>query len=129
MKINSARRDEPREENPGNAAKLIELFIGLADGGDFLVGVYNDEQLLIEPRVEFLNLFDSAKELDEINFSDSPQFIDLQEESDFINFLREIILSTPEKIFVRTHYYVGDKEKLNERLKSPRFILPKNIIC
>ena len=58
--------DEPREENPGNAAKLIELFIGLADGGDFLVGVYNDEQLLIEPRVKVLNLFDSAKELEEM---------------------------------------------------------------
>ncbi len=109
--------DEPNEENPGSAAKLIDIFIGLKDGGNFLIGVYNDEQILSEPKVKVLNLFDSEEELDEIDFSDAPNFIDLQEETDFINFLREIIFAPPEKIFVRTHNYAGDKEKLNERLK------------
>ena len=109
--------DEPSEENPGSAAKLFELFIGLKDCGNFFAGVYDDEQLLSEPKVKVLNLFDSAKELEEINPSNAPSFFDLQEEADFVSFLREIIFSTPDKIFVRTHYYDGDKEKLNQHLK------------
>ena len=109
--------EEPKEKNLGDASKLIDIFNWFGNGGDFLIGAYNDEQILSEPKVKILNLFDSAKELDEINFEDAPNFIDLQEEEDFINFLRKIIFTMPEKIFLRTHYYVGDKEKLNERLK------------
>ena len=106
------------EKNPGAAVKLFELFIGLKDCGNFLVGVYNDEEILNEPKVEVLNLFaPAAGELEEINSADAPNFIDLQEEADFVEFLREIIFATPEKIFVRTQNYAGDKEKLNERLK------------
>ncbi|MBQ6298345.1 MAG: ATP-dependent DNA helicase RecQ [Selenomonadaceae bacterium] len=109
--------EEPEEKNLGTASKLIDIFNWLKGCGNFLIGAYNDEQILNEPKVKTLNLFDSTKELDEINFDNVPNFIDLQEEADFINFLREIIFATPEKIFVRTHYYAGDKEKLNERLK------------
>ena len=109
--------EEPEEKNLGNASKLVDIFNWFKDCEEFLIGAYNDEQILSDPKVKILNLFDSAKELDEVDFDDAPNFIDLQEETDFINFLREIIFTTPEKIFVRTHYYSGSKEKLNERLK------------
>ncbi len=51
--------DESEEEILGNATKLTELFIGLKDNGNFLLGVYNDEQILSEPKVKVLNLFDA----------------------------------------------------------------------
>ncbi|MBR4151698.1 MAG: ATP-dependent DNA helicase RecQ [Selenomonadaceae bacterium] len=110
--------EEPDEKNPGNVAKLFELFIGLKDNGKFLFGVYNDEQILSEPKVTTLNLFAPNDEMfNEIDFGDAPNFFDLQEETDFVEFLREIIFTSPERIFVRTQNYVGDKEKLHSRLK------------
>ncbi len=115
--------EEPAEENSGSASKLIELFIGLKDCGKFFIGVYNDEQILNEPRVKVLNLFAPAfEELAEVDSSAAQNFIDLQEEADFVEFVRGIFLEPPEKIFVRTQNYIGDKEKLNDRLK----ILRKN---
>lgn len=110
--------DEPAEENLGSVAKLVELFVGLKACENFFVGVYNDEQILSEPKVKVLNLFAPADvALEEIDSDDAKIFFDLQEETDFVKFVREIIFSTPEKIFVRTQNYTGDKEKLDERLK------------
>ena len=110
--------DEPEEENLGNAAKITELFIGLKDSENFLLGVYNDEQILSEPQVKVLNLFDDGDDLAEINLADAPNFFDLQEEADFVSFVREIISAPPSKIFVRTYNYAGDKEKLQAHLKT-----------
>ena len=109
--------DVPDEENLGNVSKLVELFIGLKDNGKFLTGVYNDKQILSEPQVKILNLFGDGDELAEINLSDAPNFLDLQEESDFVEMIREITFTSPEKVFIRTYNYASDKEKLNSRLK------------
>ena len=62
--------------------------------------------------------FGDGDELAEINLSDAPNFFDLQEEADFVAFVREIIFAPPDKIFVRTYNYVGDKEKLHAHLKT-----------
>lgn len=95
--------DEPEAENLGSVAKLVDMFVGLKDCGDYLVGVYNDEQFLSEPKIKILNLFAPADiELDEIDSTAAQNFIDVQEETDFVDFVRKIIFSTPEKIFVRT---------------------------
>ena len=113
--------DEAAEENLDSVAKIAELFTGLATRGDFLVGVYNDENLLDAPKVKAVNLFAPADvALAEIDSDAAQIFFDLQEETDFVDFARTIIFSTPEKIFVRTQNYTGDKDKLNERLKILR---------
>ena len=52
-----------------------------------------------------------------LRIADIEKFFDLQEETDFVEFVREIIFNQPEKIFLRTQNYTSDKEKLNERLK------------
>ena len=109
--------DEPEEENLGNVAKLTEIFIGLKENENFLSCVYNDEQILSAPQVQILNLFESVNELAEIDLDAAPKFFDLQEESDFVALIRKIILSSPDKIFVRTYNYSGDKEKLHAHLK------------
>ena len=110
--------DEPAPENLGSVAKIADMFVGLQACGDFLVGVYNDEQLLNEPKVKVVNLFAPADIAPAEIDSDAAQFFfDVQDETDFVEFVREIFFAKPEKIFVRTHNYTGDKEKLNERLK------------
>ena len=113
--------DEPAEENLGSVAKLADIFIGLKACENFLVGVYNDEQILSEPKVKVENLFaPAADELEEVNSDAAQKFFDLREETDFVEFVWEIIFARPEKIFVRTQNFTGDKNKLNERLKILR---------
>lgn len=110
--------DEPEAENLGSVAKVVDMFVGLKDCGDYLVGVYNDENILSEPKIKILNLFAPVDiELQKIDSTSAQVFIDVQEEADFVDFVRKIILTTPEKIFVRTHNYTGDREKLNSHLK------------
>ena len=110
--------DESSAENLGNVIKLAEIFVGLRDCDNFLVGVYNDEKILSKSKVKVLNLFAPADvALDEIDSDDAKNFFDLQEETDFVKFVREIIFNQPEKIFVRTQNYTGDKENLDDRLK------------
>lgn len=110
--------DEPEAKNLGSIAKIVDMFVGLKDCGDYLVGVYNDEQLLSEPKIKILNLFAPVNvELAEIDSTAAQNFIDLQDETDFVDFVRRIIFSTPQKIFVRTQNYTGDKARLDERLK------------
>ncbi|MBQ3726092.1 MAG: ATP-dependent DNA helicase RecQ [Selenomonadaceae bacterium] len=110
--------DESASENLGGVAKLADIFIGLKACGNFLVGVYNDEQLLSDRRVQVVNLFDAAdEELEKVDLPAAQKFFDLQEETDFVEFVREIIFAQPEKIFVRTKNFAGDKKTLDDRLK------------
>lgn len=112
--------EEPAEENFGSRAKLFDLFVGLKDFGNFLSGVYNDEQLLSEPKVTALNLFAPVDvELAEVDAPDA-QIVDVQEAADFVELVREIIFDEPTEIFVRTHNFAGDAERLNSRLKILR---------
>ena len=115
--------DTPAAENPGTVAKIIDMFSGLAPCENFLVGVYNDEQILSDPKVHVVNLFaPNYNALPEIDSDAAQIFRDLQEESDFVKFAREIIFDAPPEIFVRTQNYTGDKAKLDAHLK----ILGKN---
>mgnify|MGYP002623788845 CR=1 FL=1 len=120
--------DEPEAENLGSVAKLIELFVGLKACGDYLVGVYNDEAALNEPKISVVNLFEPADtELVEIDSDSAQIFIDLQEETDFVALIRQVMFNPPGKLFVRTQNYIGDKSRLNERLKILRQYLPAQI--
>ena len=93
--------DEPKEKNFANVAKLTELFVGLKDSGNFLIGVYNDEQILNSPQVTVFNLFDTEEKIPEINVSDAPNFFDLQEEFDFVEFIHLIRLPLCPIFFLR----------------------------
>ena len=106
--------DEPKEKNLGNVAKLTKIFVGLKAYKDFLIGGYNDDKVFVRS----LDLFAPAdEELEEISSSDATGFIDLQEEENFVDFVRKIIFDKPDKIYVRTCNYSGNGEKLDSRLK------------
>lgn len=113
--------EEPAEENLGSVAKLVELFVGLKACGNVLVGVYNDEAALNEPKVRSVNLFEPGTvELEEVNADPAQVFLDVQDETDYIGLIRHVAFDSPSKIFLRTQNYAGDKSSLNERLKILR---------
>lgn len=105
-----AQKLSPEEE------KFTNIFVGLKELKGFLIGVYNDEQIL--NKVTIINLFDKTDAvIEEIDSSNAPDIIDLKKETDYADFVRQIISATPDKIFVRTCNYTDDKDRLDAYLK------------
>lgn len=113
---NDAIAPQAQKLSPEND-RLANIFV-VKEFKGFLIGVYNDEQILSEPKVKVINLFDETDAaIAEVDSSDAPDFTDLKTETDYVDFVRQIISATPDKIFVRIHNYTDDKEKLDAHLK------------
>ncbi|MBR4382533.1 MAG: ATP-dependent DNA helicase RecQ, partial [Selenomonadaceae bacterium] len=111
-----ATDDPPDEKNLGDAQKIADIFAELNDE-NFLAGICDDEEILNDPKVTVLNLFAPVDvKLAEVD-SPAAQIFDLQDESDFVSLVQKIISAPPEKIFVRTQNFSGNKSSLDVRLK------------
>lgn len=109
---------DPKVQSLSEKDKKLANIFWLKEFKNFLIGVYNDDEVLSKPKVTVLNLFAPAEvELVEINLSNVTDFIDLKEESDFVDLVRKIIFDKPDKISVRTCNYSGNGEELDSRLK------------
>ena len=110
------------EENV-SLGKLGEIFTGIREYKNILIGVYNDENIEDEINVQTHNLFDTKlAELNLINETAVPNFFDIVEETDFVCVVKNILYDAPKNFYVRLNNCVGDKEKLETNLK----ILQKN---
>ena len=107
---------DPKEQKLSVSNENLANIFVVQEFNGFLIGVYNDEQIL--NRVTIINLFDETDAaISEVDSSVAPDFTDLKTETDYVDFVRQIISNKPEKIFVRTHNYADDKDKLAARLK------------
>lgn len=107
--------EDAKEISPG---KVGEIFTGLREHKNFLIGVYNDEDILDEPKVKILNLFaPSTINFSEVDENSAQEIFDISDESDFVFLVRNILENSPQKIFVRLQNCVGDAEKISEHLK------------
>ena len=114
---------EPETENGEDAPEIFlgecgNIFTGLREHKNILVGVYNDEDIFDEAKVKFLNLFESAtKNFSEVDEENLEQIFDIADETDFVCLVRNVLLDAPQKIFVRLQNCVGDIEKISEHLQ------------
>ena len=109
--------DPPVEKNLGDAKKIADIFAELNDE-NFLSGRYDDEEFLNNPKVTVLNLFPNVDtELAEVDLPAAQKIFDLRDEADFVALVQEILYAPPEKIFVRTENFSGNKSSLDVRLK------------
>lgn len=112
--------DETAPENLGSVAKIVDMFVGLQACGDFLVGVYNDEQLLNEPKVKVVNLFAPADITPAEIDSDAAQvFFDVQDETDFVDFAREIFFCQARKNFCANSQLHRRQSKAQRAAENP----------
>ena len=110
------------EEN-FSLGKLGEIFTGIKEHKNILIGVYNDEGIEDEVNVQTLNLFDNkSAELNLIDEKDVQNFFDIVEETDFVCAVKNILYDAPKNFYVRLNNCVGDKDRIETNLK----ILHKN---
>ena len=120
--------EEPETENGEveenfSLGNLGEIFMGIKAYQNILIGVYNDEGIEDEVKVQTYNLFPPA--LDKLNVIDEgnvQNFFDIVEESDFVCAVKKILYDTPPNFYFRLNNYVSDKDKIESNLK----ILQKN---
>ena len=114
---------EPETENGEDAEEIIlgkvgEIFTGLREHNNFLIGVYNDEDIFDEPKIQNVNLFEAATtDFSEVEEDSAQKIFDISDESDFVFLVKKVTESLPQEIFVRLQNCVGNTEKISEHLK------------
>lgn len=112
----SESEDDENDNNfIGDIDEYVAIFEGLKAYNGYLLGVYSEVPALHNAKVISVNLFDRKQ--DEIVCSDTSaeEFIDLIEESDYIDLVK-LLFSEPDEIYIRIVNYTGDINKLKDHI-------------
>lgn len=99
----------------GDIDEYISVFEGLKEYNGYLMGVYCAVPALRSPKVITVNVFENNRE--DLLCSTNPcdDFIEIIEESDYINFVK-LLFAEPDEIYVRISNYTGDSNKLKDHI-------------
>lgn len=99
----------------GDIDEYISVFEGLKEYNGYLMGVYCAVPALRSPKVITVNVFENNRE--DLLCSTDPcdDFIEIIEESDYINFAK-LLFAEPDEIYVRISNYTGDSNKLKDHI-------------
>lgn len=112
-----AESDEGETDNSyiGDIDEYISIFQGLKEYNGYLMGAYCSVPALQSPKVITINVFDNDRE-DLIYSAEQPgEFVEIIEESDYIEFVK-LLFSEPDEIYVRISNYTGDANKLKDHI-------------
>lgn len=99
----------------GDIDEYISVFEGLKEYNGYLMGVYCAVPALRSPKVITVNVFENNRE--DLLCSTDPcdDFIEIIEESDYINFVK-LLFAEPDEIYIRISNYTGDSNKLKDHI-------------
>lgn len=100
----------------GNIDEFIALYNGVKEFNGYLLGTYCNEKVVSSNKIKNINLFDSIDYFIEYAESDVGDFIDIVEESDYIELVKRIF-NEPDEICVRISNYTSDINKLKSHLQ------------
>lgn len=101
----------------GDIDEYIALFQGLKEYNGYLLGAYGTVPTLHSSKVNVVNLFDSKREDLIYSLDTSEDFVDLIEESDYIDLVK-LLFAEPDEIYVRISNYTGDLNKLKDHIAT-----------
>lgn len=84
----------------GDIDEYISIFAGLKEYNGYLMGAYCSVPALHSPKVITVNVFESSCEDLMYSANQSDDFIEIIEESDYINFVK-LLFAEPDEIYVR----------------------------
>lgn len=107
--------DDVKEIFLGN---IGDIFMGLKEYKNILIGVYNDEDIYDGQKIKIVNLFDASNtDLPSVTEENTENVIAIDEESDFVLFVRNIFSDTSKNYFVKVQNCIDNKEKIEDHLK------------
>ena len=108
--------DENDETFIGEIDEYISVFQGIKEYNGYLMGAYSEVPALQNPKVITVNLFDNKRmDLQLSTASETEEFVELVEESDYIDFIK-LLFAEPDEIYVRVANYTGDTNKLKDHI-------------
>lgn len=99
----------------GDIDEYISIFEGLKEYNGYLMGAYCSVPALRNPKVRTVNLFENTREDLLYSVDQSNDFIEIIEESDYIDFVK-LLFAEPDEIHVRISNYTGDINKLKDHI-------------
>lgn len=99
----------------GDIDEYISIFEGLKEYNGYLMGAYCDVPALRNSKVITVNVFENYREDLTYSYDQSDDFIEIIEESDYINFVK-LLFAEPDEIYVRISNYTGDANKLKDHI-------------
>ncbi|MEG1313706.1 MAG: hypothetical protein RSD40_05270, partial [Bacilli bacterium] len=103
--------DSDDESVLGDIDEFISLYNGLKEFKGYLLGAYCNEKLIASTKVENINLFECVEYKIELIEESDMGFVDIVEEADYIDAIKQIF-NEPDEIKIRITNYTGDTNKL-----------------
>lgn len=100
----------------GDIEQYISLYSGIKEVNGYLLCAYFDDFILGNEKIININIFNECDEEIESKIVENDQFIDIIEDSDYIEFVRRVF-EKPYEIYVKIVNFQGNKNYLNEHLK------------
>lgn len=104
----------------GDIDEYVSIFAGLKEYNGYLMGAYSEVLALQSTKIITINLFDSKKQDLVQSGNNVDDFIDIIEESDYIDFVK-LLFAEPDEIYVRITNYTGDLNKLKDHIAVAAF--------
>lgn len=101
----------------GDISEYIAIYNGIKEYNGYLLGVYCDDMLTRNEKIENINLFDDISyEVESRGLGDSDiEFFDILDEADYIHFVK-LVFEKHDEIYVRISNYSGDKLRLKNHI-------------
>lgn len=110
-----SEQEENDDSEIGDIDEYIAIFEGIKEYNGYLMGAYSTIPALSNNKVININLFDSNQESLVYQENQSDDFLDLIEESDYIDFVK-LVFAEPDEICVRISNYTGDLNRLKDHI-------------
>lgn len=112
--------EENDDKYIGDIDEYISIFDGLKEYNGYLLGVYSTTQALQSIKITNINLFDSKREEIACSDNETDDFVEIIEESDYID-LMKLLFAEPDEIHVRVSNYSGDTNMLRDHIALAAF--------
>ena len=112
--------EENDDKYIGDIDEYISIFDGLKEYNGYLLGVYSTTQALQSIKITNINLFDSKREEIACSDNETDDFVEIIEESDYID-LMKLLFAEPDEIHVRVSNYSGDANMLRDHIALAAF--------
>lgn len=100
----------------GDIDEIIDLYDGVKDHRGILVGAYCEDKVPNDNKIIVENLFEQVvSDIQSVSESPEDGFIEIEDESDYIEFIRRLF-TEPDEIYIRTINYTGDLDRLNDHI-------------
>lgn len=104
------------ESEIGDIDEIISIYAGMREFHTYLIGVYCDDAQTDDIKIQRLNLFDDATvNLKMVSQSEIDEFIDIIEETDYIEVVRNVFDGI-DRLNIRITNYVGDSDQLKRHI-------------